>query len=229
MIKPRLYSDDFNTKNDGINVLLYVLDKILKLLHPIMPFITEEIYQHLPTKDEALIISKWPKYNEEFNFEEEFLKIEYTKDIIKSIRNIRAEMNIPNKKKTNTLYYTEDEFSKDAIESNAEHIKHLGNSESLKFVDKKEINPEDYTNLIIRKSEIFLPISELIDKEKELERLNKEKEKVLSEINRVDSKLKNEGFVNKAPKELIDKEKEKRETFLVMLDNLENQISKVTK
>lgn len=227
MIKPRLYSEDKNVKNDGVNILIYVLDKILKLLHPIMPFITEEIYQHLPIKGEALIVSDWPKYKEEFVFEEVFSEIEYSKDIIKAIRNIRSEMNIPNKKRTNTLYYTEDEFSKNAIENNKNHIMQLAFSDSIKFEDKNNIESKDFTNLVVGKSEVFLPMSELIDKDKEIERLNKERDKVISEIERVDSKLANEGFVNKAPEHLINKEKEKRETFVVMLKNLDEQLEKL--
>lgn len=227
MIKPRLYSEDKNVKNDGVNILIYVLDKILKLLHPIMPFITEEIYQHLPIKGEALIVSDWPKYKEEFVFEEVFSEIEYSKDIIKAIRNIRSEMNIPNKKRTNTLYYTEDEFSKNAIENNKNHIMQLAFSDSIKFEDKNNIESKDFTNLVVGKSEVFLPMSELIDKDKEIERLNIERDKVISEIERVDSKLANEGFVNKAPEHLINKEKEKRETFVVMLKNLDEQLEKL--
>ncbi|MFB0971845.1 MAG: valine--tRNA ligase, partial [Neofamilia sp.] len=106
IIKPRLYSGDFEVKNDAVNILLYVLEANLKLLHPIMPYITEEIYQHLPNKEEALIISQWPKAKSEFEFPEIFLEFEYIKEIIRSIRVLRAEMNIPNKTKTNTLYYS---------------------------------------------------------------------------------------------------------------------------
>lgn len=229
MIKPRLYSDDKNIKNDVLNVALYVLEENLKLLHPIMPFITEEIYQHLPTKDEALIIETWPHYKDEFNFDKVYDEIEYIKDIIRSIRNIRAEMNVPNKKKTNLVYYTEDDFSKKAIENNKNQLMELGYSESVNFVDKSEINPDDYTTLIVEKTEIFLPMDELIDKEKELERLNKEKEKVLSEIERAEKKLANKGFVNKAPEKLVNEEKEKKKTYTIMLENIEEQIEKINK
>lgn len=229
MIKPRLYSEDKEIKNDVLNIALYVSEENLKLLHPIMPFITEEIYQHLPTKDEALIIETWPHYKKEFEFEEIYTQMEYIKEIIRAIRNIRAEMNVPNKMRTNMVYYTEDDFSEKAIENNKAQIIELGYSDSVKFVDRGEINPDDYTTLIVGKTEVFLPMDELVDKEKELERLNKEREKVLSEIDRVNSKLANEGFVNKAPEQLVNKEREKKETFNIMLENIENQIEKLKK
>ncbi|NLD16710.1 MAG: valine--tRNA ligase [Tissierellia bacterium] len=229
IIKPRLYSGDFEVKNDAVNILLYVLEANLKLLHPIMPYITEEIYQHLPNKEEALIISQWPKAKSEFEFPEIFLEFEYIKEIIRSIRVLRAEMNIPNKTKTNTLYYSDDDFSKKSISNNVNKIVSLGYSNSVEFIDKATINPEDYITLLVGKSEIFLPMEELIDKEKELIRLNKEKEKVLSEIDRVNSKLSNEGFVSKAPEKLINEEKEKKETYLIQLKHLEEQIEKISK
>ncbi|NLW41745.1 MAG: valine--tRNA ligase [Tissierellia bacterium] len=229
IIKPRLYSDDFNTKNDAINILLYVLKANLKLLHPIMPYITEEIYQHLPDREEALIISQWPKARTEFEFPEIFSEFEYVKDVIRSIRVLRGEMNIPNKTRTNTLYHSDDDFSNKSISNNVNKIMSLGHSNSVEFIDKTTINPEDYITLLVGKTEIFLPMEELIDKEKELIRLNKEKDKVLSEIDRVNSKLSNEGFVNKAPEKLINEEREKKETFLVQLKHLEEQIEKISK
>ena len=229
IIKPRLYSDDFNIKNDAINILLYVLKANLKLLHPIMPYITEEIYQHLPDREEALIISQWPKARTEFEFPELFSEFEYVKDVIRSIRVLRGEMNIPNKTRTNTLYHSDDDFSNRAISNNVKKIMSLGYSNSVEFIDKTTINPEDYITLLVGKTEIFLPMEELIDKEKELIRLNKEKDKVLSEIDRVNSKLSNEGFVNKAPEKLINEEREKKETFLVQLKHLEEQIEKISK
>ncbi len=229
MIKPRLYSKDHGIKNDAINVLLHVLDAILKLLHPIMPFITEEIYQHLPNREEALIISQWPEYDPSLEFEKTHEEMEFIKDIIRNIRNLRGEMNIPNKMRTNALYYSEDSFSKEAIDKNVDHIIELGYSNSINFVDKNAINPEDFITLVAGKAEIFLPMEELIDKEKELERLNREKDKVISEINRVESKLSNEGFINKAPEKLVNEEKEKRDMYHIQLKHLEEQIEKISK
>lgn len=229
IIKPRLYSENFDTKNDVINVLLYVLDKNLKLLHPIMPFITEEIYQHLPNKGEALIISDWPKYKSDFEFKEIHAEIEFTKECIRSIRNIRGEMNVPNKMRTNTLFYSEDEFAISAIGNNKGLIVNLGFSNSIEFADKNDINLEDYITLMVGKTEIFLPMEELIDREKELDRLNKEKKRVLYEIDRVESKLSNEGFINKAPEKLVNEEKEKREVFKTQLMHLEEQIEKISR
>lgn len=229
MIKYRLYDEDVDVKNDAVNVLMYLLDKILKLLHPIMPFITEEIYQHLPVKDEALIIASWPKYQEAFEFKETYDEIEFTKEIIKSIRNIRAEMNLPNKKKTNMLYYTEDKFEKAAIENNSQQILTLANCQTVKFEDKANIDPDEHSVLLVGKAEVFLPLKELIDREKEIERLTKEKEKAISEIERVNSKLANQGFVSKAPEKLINEERAKKETYETMLKNINLQLEKLNK
>ena len=230
MIKPRFYSDDKSIKNDAINIALYVLDKILKLLHPIMPFITEEIYGFLPTKDsDALIIADWPHFRDELEFSNEFKEIEFIKEAVRSIRNIRSELNVPNKKKTNTLFSTSDEDLKNAFLNNEVLFNILGFSESIKFTDKADINPDDYTALVVGKSEIFLPMSELVDREKELERLNKEVEKVLSEIKLAESKLSNKGFVDNAPEKLVEEEREKKKTYEIMLENLKEQISKLEK
>lgn len=229
MVKYRLYDEDSGVKNDAVNVLVYTLDKILKLLHPIMPFITEEIYQHLPVKDEALIIASWPKYQEAFDFKETYDEIEFTKEIVKSIRNLRAEMNLPNKKKTNMLYYTEDDFEKSAIENNSQQILTLANCQTVKFEDKAKINPDEHSVLLVGKAEVFLPLKELIDREKEIERLTKEKEKAISEIERVNSKLANQGFVSKAPEKLINEERAKKETYETMLKNINLQLEKLNK
>lgn len=229
MVKYRLYDEDSGVKNDAVNVLVYTLDKILKLLHPIMPFITEEIYQHLPVKDEALIIASWPKYQEAFDFKETYDEIEFTKEIVKSIRNLRAEMNLPNKKKTNMLYYTEDDFEKSAIKNNSQQILTLANCQTVKFEDKAKINPDEHSVLLVGKAEVFLPLKELIDREKEIERLTKEKEKAISEIERVNSKLANQGFVSKAPEKLINEERAKKDTYETMLKNINLQLEKLNK
>lgn len=227
-IKPRMYSDDKDVVRDVMSVLLYVLRDALKLLHPIMPFITEEIYQHLPNKDEeALIIAPFPRYNADIDYANEYDQFEYIKDIIRSIRNIRSEMNIPSNKRTNTLYFTDDEFSKNAIESNAHHITQLGYSDSIEYVEKDDINPEDYTALVVGRSEILLPLDEMIDKEKEIKRLTKEKEEALFEIERAKSRLDNPGFVNNAPEKLVEEEKEKINTYEVIVKNIKDQLKKM--
>ncbi len=227
MVKPRLYSQDKEVADKAISVLLYVLDKILKLLHPIMPFITEEIYQHLPNRDEALIVADWPEYKDAFVFTSEANKVEYAKEMIRSIRNIRAEKNIPNKRKTNTLFYTDDEFTKNAIIDNTNHIKQLGFSDTVDFVNKDEIDMNSYISLLEGKAEIFLPLNELVDFEEERQRLEKELQKIQSEIDRVNAKLSNEGFMKKAPEKLVDEERAKLDTFNVMLKNINDQIQKL--
>lgn len=223
--KTRLYSDDKRTKDQALSVLVYVLEASLKLLHPIMPFITEEIYSYMPnTKSEALVVAEFPKYLEDFNFEKEYREFEFAKDIIRSIRNIRSEMNIANKKKTNTIYICNSEEEIQAIENNIDHIKQMGYSSEVSQGCKEDLDLENYLVLTVGRSEILLPLDEMIDKEKEIQRLEKEIAKTNEEISRAESKLANEGFVNKAPEKLVEEEKQKLETFKTALENLENQL-----
>ncbi|MDR7870412.1 MAG: valine--tRNA ligase [Tissierellaceae bacterium] len=229
MVKSRLYGDDNSSKELAQRVLLYVLKDINRLLHPFMPFITEEIWQHLPNNDGALIVSQWPIYNETHKFSKAEKIIEFVKTSIKSIRNARAEMNIAPSKKSNIIFVVEREEIKDLIENGKRYFMNLASAEDVSISDNKDGFGEDYISVVLDKAEAFLPLKDLIDYDKEIERLEKEKEKLEGELKRVKGKLSNQGFVSKAPEAVINGEKEKMAKYedmmakvLERLDSLKN-------
>lgn len=231
MVKSRLYGEDEETKRVAKGVLLYVLKNILKILHPFMPYITEEIWQHLPLSEDALIIAKWPNYNEDMTYEDSVKSIEYIKNAIKAIRNARAEMNIVPSRKSKQIFVTRDETIKDYILKGKRYFINLASAEEVEILESKSDLGEDNISVILNNCEVFLPLKDLIDFEKELERLEKEKEKLENEIKRVKSKLSNKGFVDKAPEKVIQEEKEKQvkyenmmEMVLERLENIKNNL-----
>ena len=213
LIKPRLNSD----KNPQ-NVLVFVLSRVLKLLHPFMPFITEEIYSFLPVTDKkSIMISDWCEYDEKYSFPEEVAQLELIKGAIKGIRNLRAEMNVPPSKKAKLVIITD----KQDIFKNGEafFMKLAGASEVIVTSDRGKI-PENSVSVVVDGAEVFMPQGDLVDREKEIARLEGEKKKLEAEIKRVQGKLSNEGFVSKAPKAVIDAEREKGEKYREMLDKV---------
>ncbi|MDU4856440.1 MAG: valine--tRNA ligase, partial [Clostridioides difficile] len=198
MVKPRLYGEDANAKSAALYTLTYVLEKILKLLHPYMPFITEEIYTHLPTVEGCIIVSEWPKYNEEDNMAEEEDMMNLLMEGIRSIRNVRAEMNVPPSKKAKLIIIPSEEKI-EAIELGKDYFITLASASNVEIAKDKSNVPEDAVGVVIDGVEIFIPLNELVDFEKEIERLSKEKKKLEGEIKRVNGKLANQGFLAKAP------------------------------
>lgn len=227
MVKPILYSEDEDKKENTIKVLLYVLENILKLLHPFMPYITEEIWQALPNREEALIISSWPKYEEKFVFEKEERATEYIENAIREIRNARAEMNIENSKKSNTIVVTKDEEIREIFENTKGILLNLGFSNSVELIDEKDKENDDNISIVLDRAEILLPLKELVDYEKELNRLEKEQKEATSELKRAKGKLSNEGFISKAPEKLVNEEKEKVTKYEEILKTIDAQIAKV--
>ncbi|MBP2026538.1 valyl-tRNA synthetase [Acetoanaerobium pronyense] len=211
LVKARLFSDDENTKKAAMYTLLYVLKKILKLLHPFMPFITEEIWSYIG-EDKAIIVSDWPVYKDEDNFKSEEDDMQIIVNAIRNIRNVRAEMNVPPSKKAKLIVLSEG-TSKTALEKGHDYFINLASASSVSYIgDEKEI-PEDAMSAVIEGAKLFMPMDELVDFAKELERLEKEKAKLEGEIKRVAGKLSNEGFIKKAPQSLIDEEKGKQSKF----------------
>lgn len=220
LVKPRLFDKENPTGKTAQYVLTYVLSHTMQLLHPFMPFITEEIWLHLPHDGESIVISKWPEYDEALNFEEDEAAMTLIMDAISAVRNRRAEMNVPPSKKAKTIIVTD----KPEIFSQGEafFIKLASASEVEVRVDKDGIDA-NAVNVIVPGAEIYLPMSELVDKDKELARLNAEKKRLEGEIKRVEGKLNNQGFVSKAPKKVVDEEKAKGVKYKDMLDKvLEN-------
>ena len=225
IVKPRLYGDDVEAKKAALYTLTYVLETILKLLHPYMPFITEEIYTYLPTVEGSIVIAQWPHYKEEDNMASEEEMMELAMDGIRNIRNARAEMDVPPSKKAKVIIVPT-EGKKSAVEATKEYFVTLASASMVEIAETEENIPEDAVSVVINGAKIFIPLDELVDFEKEKERLTKEKAKLEGEIKRVNGKLSNQGFLAKAPESLVNEEKAKKEKFEEMmksvLERLEN-------
>ena len=202
LVKPRL-----GTGKNPQNVLIYVLSNVLKLLHPFMPFITEEIYSYLPVSDKRLVVvSDWPQADDSLCFREAEQELETIKNAIKAIRNLRAEMNVPPSKKAKLVVIT---GAPALFESGDAFFKKLaGASEVVVTADRSAI-PENAVSLVVDKAEIFMPQGDLVDREKELARLNAEKKRLEGEIKRVEGKLSNQGFLARARRPLWNRKKRK--------------------
>ena len=217
LVKPRLFDKENPTAKTAQYVLTYVLSNTMKLLHPFMPFITEEIWQHLPHEGESIMISQWPEYDEKLNFPQDEESMELIMQAISAIRNRRAEMNVPPSKKAKVIIVT---AKTDVFTQGTAFFEKLASaSEAVVQTDKSGIS-DNAVNVVVPSAEIYLPLDELVDKSKELERLNAEKKKLEGEIKRVEGKLNNPGFVNKAPAKVVDEEKAKGEKYKEMLEKV---------
>ena len=216
LVKGVLYGEDEKAKGIVYNVLNEVLQTGLKLLHPVMPFITEEIYTTL-TDGETIVVSNWPEYNEALKDAKAEKDMDFIIEAIKGLRNVRAEMNVPPSRKAKVIAHATAE-AKEAFISGVNYIEKLASASEVAFINDKNEVPENAVSLVVKGGELFMPLLDLVDKEKELERLNKEKKKLEGEVERIDKKLSNQGFVSKAPQAVIDGEKEKREKYQEMLN-----------
>ena len=211
--KPYLYGSDEEKKAGVLSVLIYVLKNTLKLLHPYIPFITEEIYQHIPGVKESIMISEYPRYNSKLNYRKESEDCRYLMSIITSIRQIRADTGCAPSKKVDLYIVSE---KKRLIEKSAIYIEKLANIENLKFIASKEELTQKTVSVVLDKTELYVPLGELVDFDKEIARLKGELEKVEAEIARANGKLSNNGFLAKAPKALVDSEREKLNKYIDM-------------
>ena len=226
IVKPRLYGDDVEAKKAALYTLTYVLETILKLLHPYMPFITEEIYTYLPTVEGSIVIAQWPHYKEEDNMASEEEMMELAMDGIRNIRNARAEMDVPPSKKAKVIIVPA-EGKKSAVEATKEYFVTLASASMVEIAETEENIPEDAVSVVINGAKIFIPLDELVDFEKEKERLTKEKAKLEGEIKRVNGKLSNQGFLAKAPESLVNEEKAKKEKFEEMMKSVLERIENI--
>ncbi len=220
--KPVLYGEDEKKRNDTVSVLVYVLKNILKLLHPFVPFITEKIYKSIPGSDDVLMLSEFPRYNSKLNYNVSVKDIESVKEIIKTIRNIKVKTGTAPSKKVTLYVKTE---NKKTIKNGAIYIEKLAGVSNIEFIEDKNVLTEKVVSQVIEGAEMFVPLGELVDFEKEMERLKKELDTVQSEIKRANGKLSNAGFVEKAPKNLIDSERSKLNKYLDMKEKLIAQIN----
>ncbi|WP_434304203.1 valine--tRNA ligase [Clostridium botulinum] len=223
LVKPVLYGEDEQSKGIAFNVLHKVLETSLQLLHPIMPFITEEIYTHLYTEYESIVISKWPEYDEILKDEKSEKDMEYIIEAIKSIRNVRTEMNVPPSRKAKLMIYLTENEADRSFKEGEVYFQKLASASEVSFLENKETSDKN-VSVVTRGAEIFIPLLELVDIEKELERLNKEKEKLEKEIDRVEKKLANEKFVSKAPESVVNEEREKGEKYKAMLKSVRESL-----
>ena len=227
LVKPRLSdSAEAESRKCAEQVLCYVLSNTLKLLHPFMPFITEEIWQTLPHDGESIMISKWPEFAKELSFATEEDNMELLMQAIRGIRNRRAEMNVPPSKKAQLIIVPDDAAAKAVFE--------LGNAFFVKLASASEVIMSDevgdtskMVSVISRSAKIFIPMNELIDTEAEIARLSKEREKCLKDINMISGKLNNAGFVAKAPANVVEGEREKLAKAEALLANIDESIAKL--
>jgi len=217
LVKPRLYDKESDSRLEAQYVLTYVLSNTLKLLHPFMPFITEEIWQHLPHEGQSIMISKWPEYDENYRFDEEEKQMLMIMDAIKNIRNIRAEMNVAPSKKAKLYIVTS---YHNIFEQGKTFFEKLAGASEVVFMDQEEGIPENAVSVVTEGAKMFMPLDDLVDRQKEIERLEKERQNLEKELERVNSKLNNEGFISKAPAHVVEAEKEKREKYSAMLEKV---------
>ena len=217
LIKPRLYDEDCPSNKTAQYVLSYVLSGALELLHPFMPFITEEIWQKLPHEGESIVITKWPTFSDSLCFPAEAADMELVKSALKAIRNQRSEMNIPPSKKAKVYIKTEkaEVFSQAGI-----FFEKLASASETAICGSDFVPPANAVSCVVEGAQLFMPLDDLVDKEKELERLTKEKERLLGEIKRVEGKLNNQGFIAKAPAQVVEEERKKESKYREMLDKV---------
>ena len=221
LTKARLYSDDAVQKQTALQVLCYILDQTLRLLHPFMPFITEEIWQSLPHEGDALIVAKWPKFREDFMFQTEESHMESVMNAIRAIRNRRADMNVPPSRKAalyiltaNPGVYTEGEG----------FIQRLAYADSVKILDAEPADLNGMVCCTTSDAKLYIPMGQLVDVAKELERIEKELEKARKNLSSLESKLNNEKFVSRAPEAVVNAEREKATNARNLIIQLEQSL-----
>nr|MBC8539665.1 valine--tRNA ligase [Congzhengia minquanensis] len=222
LVKPRLYDTENPTNKTAQQVLSYVLSNTLKLLHPFMPFITEEIWLSLPHEGESIVIANWPIADDTLSFPAEAAQMEMMKGALKAVRNKRAEMNIPPSKKAAMFIVTD---HTELFQNGAVFFQKLASASDVTVLKDKSTVGENTVAVIVDGAQIYIPLGELVDFEKELKRLEEEKKHLLGEIKRVEGKLSNKGFVDKAPARVVEEEKAKGEKYREMLQKVEESLS----
>ena len=217
MTKARLFADDADRKDTALKVLVYVLDQVLRLLHPFMPFITEEIWQSIPHEGEALIVAKWPEYNDALNFKAEKDMMESVMEAIRAIRNRRTEMNVPPSKKAALYVLT----SKPQIFAEGEgFLQRLAYADEVKVLDVEPENLDGMVTITTADAKLYIPMGQLVDVAKELDRINKELEKNQKFLASLEAKLSNEKFVGRAPEAVVAAEREKANKTRDLIEQL---------
>ena len=229
MVKPRLWNDDDTTKVAALYTLKTVLINSLKLLHPYMPFITEEIFCNIQDEEESIMISSWPVYDETNNFAAEEKAIETIKEAVRNIRNLRADMNVAPSRKALVYVVTASEDVKNIFNNSLGFFGTLAYASEVKVQADKAGIPEDAVSTVIPDAVIYIPFAELVDIDKEIERLKKEEGRLQGEIKRCNGMLNNERFTSKAPKAKIDEEKAKLVKYTQMLEQVTERLATLSK
>ncbi|MGE5631684.1 MAG: valine--tRNA ligase [Caulobacteraceae bacterium] len=229
LVKARLYGDNEAAKLAAQITLCDILRGTMQLLHPFMPFITEEMFQHLPSEYESIVISKWPEYNEAANMPEEEKKMEIVMEAIKGIRNVRAEMNVVPSRKAKVMVVTANEDIRRALEEGKTYFERLASASEVAVLRDKAGIPEGAVSVVMNGAEMYLPLEDLVDFEKEIERLNKDRESLEKELQRVRGKLNNQGFISKAPQSVIEEEKAKEKKYQDMMGKVLERINALKK
>ncbi|MBR2530296.1 MAG: class I tRNA ligase family protein, partial [Lachnospiraceae bacterium] len=231
MIKPRLYNkEDDSSANAALYTAKHVLIDSLKLLHPYMPFITEEIYCTLTQNDEdreadSIMISSWPVYSKDRDFAEDEAQIELIKEAVRGIRNVRAEMSVPPSKKVNMFIVTNDDLVKAAFTNGKVFFESLAGASSSSIQSDREGIDKDAVSVMIANGVIAIPLAELVDISAEIERLTKERKRLEGEIARCNGMLSNEKFISKAPEAKINEEKEKLEKYKQLMAQVDERLA----
>ncbi len=228
MVKPRLYNEEDQTKAAALWTLKTVLTNALKLLHPYMPFITEEIYRNL-TGEESIMISAWPEFKEEWSFAKEEADVELIKEAVRAIRNVRSSMNVPPSKKAHVIVVSEKPEVREVFEGSKAFFATLSYASQVTVQADKAGIGEDAVSALIPDAVVYMPFAELVDLEKEIERLKKEEERLNKELARVNGMLSNEKFISKAPQSKIDEEKEKLQKYTQMMNQVKEHLAALTK
>ncbi|PLT32379.1 valine--tRNA ligase [Bacillus sp. V5-8f] len=226
MAKLPLYGEDEAAKKTTRSILAYVLDNTMRLLHPFMPFITEEIWQNLPHKGESITTAAWPEVNPELTDAEAAEEMKLLVEIIRSVRNIRAEVNTPMSKKIKLILKAKDEATLSKLQKNSAYIERFCNPEELTIGTDVE-EPGQAMTAVVTGVELILPLQGLINIEEEISRLEKELEKLNKEVERVQKKLNNEGFVKKAPEKVIEEERAKEKDYSEKRDTVISRINEL--
>ena len=229
MVKPRLYNEEDTTKAAALFTLKKVLTISLKLLHPYMPFITEEIFCSLQDEEESIMVSEWPVFEEELDFKAEENEVEMIKNAVRNIRNLRADMNVPPSKKASVYVVSEKEEVRRVFEDSKVFFATLGYASEVHVQADKAGIAEDAVSTVIPDAVIYMPFAELVDVEKEIARLEKEAGRLEGEIKRAKGMLSNERFVSKAPAAKVEAEKEKLEKYTAMAAQVAERLSQLKK
>ena len=227
--KLRLYGEDEEAKADVKKVLLYVLNKMIALLHPFMPFITEEIYSALPDKKDMLIVEDWPSFEEKFEFINEEATVNSAIEAITAIRNQRATLNVGAKTKQDLIILAENESYKNLLDELKDQFVNLANAGDVKVLLKEEFNEdkEGLVNLVFNEFAVLMSLDDLMDYDKERARLNDEIKRLESEIKRASGKLNNQNFVNKAPEAVVNEEREKLANYEDLLEKTKASLEEI--